>query len=184
MQETQIRSLGQEDPLEEEMATHSSVLACKIPWTEEPSRLQSRGSQRTGDDLVTERAPRQDRFCPHSWLLHAGSRETHWPPSKSDQKVYSMSSSSRNTIGKRLGSVRILWRSETVQCPRMVNVLIPLHVSTDWFVDEFFSGRGLRACVQVCKEEDSWEDYILPCPWLCVPRGQSMVAVVGDGQGL
>ena len=41
MQETQIRSLGQEDPLEEEMATHSNILARKIPWTEEPRGLQS-----------------------------------------------------------------------------------------------------------------------------------------------
>ena len=43
-QETQVLSLGQEDPLEEEMATHSSVLAWKIPWTEEPGGLQSLGS--------------------------------------------------------------------------------------------------------------------------------------------
>ena len=41
--ETQIRSLGQEDPLEKEMATHSSTLAWKIPWTEDPGRLQSMG---------------------------------------------------------------------------------------------------------------------------------------------
>ena len=46
MQETQIRFLGQEDPLEKEMATHSSTLAWKIPWTVEPGRLQSMGSQR------------------------------------------------------------------------------------------------------------------------------------------
>ena len=44
--ETQIQSLGQEDLLEEEMATHFSILAWKIPWTEEPGRLRSRGSQR------------------------------------------------------------------------------------------------------------------------------------------
>ena len=44
-QEIQVQSLGQEDPLEEEMLTHSSILACKIPWTEEPGRLQSKGSQ-------------------------------------------------------------------------------------------------------------------------------------------
>ena len=50
MQETQIRFLGQEDPLEKEMATHSSTLALKIPWTEEPGRLQSMGSQRVGHD--------------------------------------------------------------------------------------------------------------------------------------
>ena len=46
MQQTQVRSLGQEDPLEKEMATHSSILAWKIPWTEEPGGLQSRGLQR------------------------------------------------------------------------------------------------------------------------------------------
>ena len=45
-QETQVRSLGREDPLEKEMATHSSILAWKIPWMEEPGRLQSTGSQR------------------------------------------------------------------------------------------------------------------------------------------
>ena len=46
MQETWVQSLGQDDPLEEEMATHSSILAWSIPWTEEPGRLQSLGSQR------------------------------------------------------------------------------------------------------------------------------------------
>ena len=45
MQETQVQFLGQEDPLEKEMATHSSILAWRIPWTEEPGRLQSVGSQ-------------------------------------------------------------------------------------------------------------------------------------------
>ena len=50
MRETQVRSLGQEDPLEEEMATHSSILARRIPWTEEPGGLQSMGSQRVGHD--------------------------------------------------------------------------------------------------------------------------------------
>ena len=46
MQETQVRSLGREVPLEKAMALHSSILAWKIPWTEEPGRLQSKGSQR------------------------------------------------------------------------------------------------------------------------------------------
>ena len=50
MQETRVQSLGWEDPLEKEMATHSSTLAWKIPWTEEPGRLQSMGSQRVGHD--------------------------------------------------------------------------------------------------------------------------------------
>ena len=48
VQEMQVRFLGQEDPLEKEMATHSSILAWRIPWTEEPGRLQSMGSQESG----------------------------------------------------------------------------------------------------------------------------------------
>ena len=50
MQETQVRSLGQEDLLEKEMATHSSALAWRIPWTEEPGGLQSMGWQRVEHD--------------------------------------------------------------------------------------------------------------------------------------
>ena len=50
MWETWVQSLGQEDPLEKEMATHSSTLAWKIPWMEEPGRLQSMGSQRVRHD--------------------------------------------------------------------------------------------------------------------------------------
>ena len=50
VQETQVQSLGWEDPLEKEMATHSSNLAWTIPWTEEPGGLQSMGSQRVGHD--------------------------------------------------------------------------------------------------------------------------------------
>ena len=50
MWETQVQSQGWEDPLEEEMTTHSSVLAWRIPWTEEPGGLQSTGSQRVGHD--------------------------------------------------------------------------------------------------------------------------------------
>ena len=49
-QEMPVQSLGQEDPLEEEMATHSSILAWRIPWTEEPGRLQFMGSQRVRHD--------------------------------------------------------------------------------------------------------------------------------------
>ena len=49
-QEMQVQHLGQEDPLEKEMATHSSILAWKIPWTEEPGGLQSMGSQRVRQD--------------------------------------------------------------------------------------------------------------------------------------
>ena len=48
--ETPVRSLDQEDPLEKKMATHTNILAWRIPWTEEPGRLQSMGSQRAGED--------------------------------------------------------------------------------------------------------------------------------------
>ena len=54
IQETQVQSLGWEDPLEKGMATHSSILAWEIPWTEEPGRLQSTGSQRVGHDGATK----------------------------------------------------------------------------------------------------------------------------------
>ena len=50
IRETRVQSLGWEDLLEKEMETHSSILAWKIPWTEEPGRLQSMGSQRVGHD--------------------------------------------------------------------------------------------------------------------------------------
>ena len=53
VQETRVQSLGWEDPLEKEMATHSSILACKISWTEEPGGLQSMGSQRVRLNLST-----------------------------------------------------------------------------------------------------------------------------------
>ena len=56
MLETLVRSLGWEDPLEKEMAIHSTSIAWKIPWTEEPGRLQPMGSQRVGHDRVTPRS--------------------------------------------------------------------------------------------------------------------------------
>ena len=59
MQETQemrVLSLGQEDSLEEEMTAHSSILAWKVPWTDEPGELQSKGLQRAEHDLATEQA--------------------------------------------------------------------------------------------------------------------------------
>ena len=61
-QETRVRSLGQEDPLEKEMATHSSILAWRIPWKEEPGGLQSMRSQRVGHNWATSL-----RFTSHSW---------------------------------------------------------------------------------------------------------------------
>ena len=54
MRETWVQSLGQEDPLEKGLATHSGILAWRIPWTEEPGGLQSMSSQRIGHDLATK----------------------------------------------------------------------------------------------------------------------------------
>ena len=59
MQETQIQSLGWEDPLEMEMAPHTSILAREIPWTEEPGRLQSMELQRIGHDLAIKQQQQQ-----------------------------------------------------------------------------------------------------------------------------
>ena len=76
MWETRIQSLGQEDPLEKEMATHSSVLAWEISRTEKPGRLQSMGSQRVGHDLATEQQqPIIKRKLEESSLQRTGARE-------------------------------------------------------------------------------------------------------------
>ena len=61
MQKAWVQSLDWEDPLEKEMATHSSILAWEIPWTEEPGRLQSMGSQRVRQDSVSK----QQQLTPH-----------------------------------------------------------------------------------------------------------------------
>ena len=61
MQKTWVQSLGQEDLLEKEMATHSNILAWEIPWTEEPGGLQSMKMQRVGHDWVTEHAQAKNK---------------------------------------------------------------------------------------------------------------------------
>ena len=76
MRETRVRSLGQEDPLEKEMATHSSTLAWRIPWMEEPGGLQSMGSHRVGHDRAANRALLLPfLLCHHlhpTWLPNTG----------------------------------------------------------------------------------------------------------------
>ena len=73
MRETRVRSLGWKDPLEKEMAIHSRTIAWKIPWTEEPGRLQPMGSQRVGHDWATslhlEKSTIQFWFCSHILCL-------------------------------------------------------------------------------------------------------------------
>ena len=72
MQETWVRSWGQKDTLEKEIATHSSVLAWKTPWTEEPGRLRSMGFQTIGHDLATRKQQKYTKAQPrvedaHTW---------------------------------------------------------------------------------------------------------------------
>ena len=75
MQEMQVRSLSQKDPLEKELAIHSTILAWEISRTEEPGRLQSMGSQRVGHDLATEQQPIKKRKLEEPSLQRTGARE-------------------------------------------------------------------------------------------------------------
>ena len=80
MQETRVRSPGQEEPLEKEMATHSSIFAWEIPWTEKPGWLQSMGSQRVGHNLATKQ--QQDPAQPKTKTkkTSVGAASTRKPP--------------------------------------------------------------------------------------------------------
>ena len=95
IQEMRVRSLGQEHPLEKEMATPSSILAWRIPWTEEPGGLQAIGSQRGGHNLETEHAwtyARTARVCKYALgcsglPLPPGSLENGWPQDWSPESI-------------------------------------------------------------------------------------------------
>ena len=77
MRKARVRSLGQEDPLEKEMASHSSTLAWRIPWREEPGRLQSMGSQRVGHDWVTSLTHFTHGFSSsHVWMWELDYKES------------------------------------------------------------------------------------------------------------
>ena len=84
VQETQVRSLGHEEPLEKGMATHFSILAWEIPWTEEAGGLQSTGSQRLGHDWVTNTQSRHTSSslaASKPWdFNHFGVFLSHWDP--------------------------------------------------------------------------------------------------------
>ena len=75
MQETQVQSLGQDDPLEKEVATHSSIFAWEIPWTEKPGRLQSMGSWKDSDMILATKQQQQailERNISSQAILHKG----------------------------------------------------------------------------------------------------------------
>ena len=91
MWETWVQSLGWEDPLEKEMAAHSSILAWRIPWTEEPGGLQSMGSQRVGHDWVTKTT--DNGVCVEciSCSVLSDSSRPHVPPSSSVRTILNSS---------------------------------------------------------------------------------------------
>ena len=102
MRKTWVRSLGQEDPLEKEMAPHSSILAWKIPWMEEPGRLQSMGSQRVRHNWVTSLT----HYCLTGmcccfhvlvWKLQKGWNVSQWTPMYSPSEFYHISSTCFST---------------------------------------------------------------------------------------
>ena len=120
MRETQVRSLGREDPLEKEMVTHSSILAWKIPWTEKPGRLQSTGSKESD---MTERlhfthfglpltscsdTSKYSELC--CFLLVPGVSEQSPDPGGSTQGKVQLQLLSSATAGK------IPWRDPVTQC--------------------------------------------------------------------
>ena len=79
MRETRVRSLGWEDPLEKEMAIHSSTIAWKIPWTEEPGRLQSMGSQRVAHNWANSRSRSLKSLCKAKGTINKIKRQhTEW----------------------------------------------------------------------------------------------------------
>ena len=80
MQGTQVPSLGWEDPLEEEMATHSSIFGWKIPWMEEPGGLQSKGSQRIGHNWTTAHVHTGMGSSPWVWASISYSFQSHHSP--------------------------------------------------------------------------------------------------------
>ena len=77
MQKRRVQFLGQEDALEKETATHSSILAWEIPWTEEPGGLQSMGSQRVGHDTATKQPPHMELPLCETKIM-ASSPNTSW----------------------------------------------------------------------------------------------------------
>ena len=134
MQETQVQSLGREDPLEKEIATHSSILAWRIPQTGEPGRLQSMGSQRVGYDWATStsRHSKMDQkgSRPSSGLLSTKAGER--MPQRLPGKVKEVWWLNKERGGKGWGSsleTRIWKVSDAVSRERREGLPIPLALS-------------------------------------------------------
>ena len=115
VRETWVRSLGWEDPLEKEMTTHSSTLAWKIPWTEEPGRLQSKGFQRVGHNWVTSLSlsskdlSRRDSLSDNSEGMFCGG--------KGEARIYRSFCKKQNKTNKKIPQVAFLVDQTVKQLP-------------------------------------------------------------------
>ena len=106
MQETQVQFLGWEDPLEKEMATHSSIFAWRIPWTEEPGRLQSMGFQKLDMTNMTKPPPTTENK--EAYLdNHQGLQDT-----KSQGRLNNKTDFLNKTTPSRVGEVTVLSRTQ------------------------------------------------------------------------
>ena len=119
VQETWVWSLGWEDPLEKEMATHSSTLAWKIPWTEEPGRLQSIRLQRVGHDWVTSLSLSKV-LCMHCWLNAPNPASGHcWPTTPVETPGHTRASLGQSLVGSLLLTPGF-WCIQGCLCPPRV----------------------------------------------------------------
>ena len=150
MPETWVQSLGQEDPLEKEVTTHSNILAWEIPWTEEPGRLQSMGSQTVGHDLPTKQ--QQITLLLHSIL---GVSKVTYPQTEAETLP-------SNYPSLRAGKGQSFWK----QLPRLLIKLAWFR----WFV---------CVCVCVCERQKHIRfrglsvNSVSPCVYICIHNLQS-----------
>ena len=138
MLETWVQPLSQEDPLEKGMATHSSILGWRTPWTEEPGGLQSMGSPRVGHDWVTN--THTHRAAKRTWL-----NDTHTPPPHTHSKP-------RNSA-KQTGFNKILRHRERDQAP--------LRIYKPWKAGHVFSGQIWTKIELISSDPSEWWKKLL-----------------------
>ena len=125
MWKTWVRSLGQEDPLKKEMVAHTSVLAWRIPWTEEPGGLQSMGSQRGGHDWATSLLSLSCKYYNTVLLCSDCFGFGHWSWGRSENRTGSYIPSMCPLSVVYLLNVRTSWLSGMVGCSYHLVYLLP-----------------------------------------------------------
>ena len=168
MQETWVRSLGQEDPLEKEMATHTSILAWRIPWTEEPGRLQSMGSQRVRHDWATSL---------HFTSLHTntsriGRESFHFALASTEN--YHLTKISANLTGEKAmatHSSTLAWKIQWTEKPAGLRSMGSLRVGHDWatslslFTFMHWRRKWQPTPVFLPGESQGWGSLVGCCLW-------------------